>query len=253
MEGEVSEPKWRPLTAIQRRILGVLLEKAKTTPSGYPMSLNAITTGCNQKSNRDPQMNLEPELVEDALEEMRLLGAIGIIEGGGRVPKYRHYAEEWFGIDRPQGAVIAELLLRGQQTVGELRGRAARMNKSITDVAALRPILTELRQKGLVVSLTPEGRGQIVTHGVYPEHELPSGVEPAEQPASAGPSAAPAERATPPPAETPSVPAPSSPPPSMPPQVTRDMFNELQLDVAELRAEVSRLRTQLEQLEDLIR
>ena len=219
------------------------------------MSINAVTTGSNQRSNRAPLMSLEPEDVEDTLEELRLMGAAAIIEGSGRVPKYKHYAYEWLGVDRAEAAVLAELLLRGEQTVGELRGRAARMDKSLTDVAALRPVLKSLQEKGLVIAMSPEGRGQTVTHGLYMDDERPAGVKaPAAQ--SEAPSAAmPAEE---PPAasraEAPPAPAAqATTPPPAPTGVTRDMYNELQLEVAELRAELSRLRQQVEQIEDLIR
>ena len=69
-------PTWKPLTAEQRRVLGVLIEKAKTTPAGYPMTVNAIVLGCNQKNNRDPLMNLDDFTVERTLEELRVLGAV---------------------------------------------------------------------------------------------------------------------------------------------------------------------------------
>lgn len=164
-------PQWRPLSPRQRRVFGVLVEKAKTTPDAYPMSLNAIVTGCNQKSNREPQMNLSPEQVQDALDELRGMAAVAEVHGSGRVPKYRHFAYEWLGVDKREIAVIAELLLRGEQTVGELRGRAARM-EPINDLADLRPILEALEAKRLLVSLTPEGRGQVVTHNLHPEKEL---------------------------------------------------------------------------------
>ena len=76
-EGESPAPaKWQPLNATQRRVVGVLVEKAKTTPDAYPLSLNALTNGCNQKSNRSPQMKLAPEDVEDALEQLREMGAV---------------------------------------------------------------------------------------------------------------------------------------------------------------------------------
>jgi len=165
------KPDWQPLSSIQRRIVGVLVEKAKTTPDAYPMTLNALTNGCNQKSNRSPQMNLKPEQIEEALEDLRAMGAVAEVQGGGRVAKFRHYMYEWLGVDKFELAVMTELLLRGEQTVGELRGRAARM-EPIADLAALRPILRSLIDKRLVVSLTPEGRGQVVTHGLYKEREL---------------------------------------------------------------------------------
>ncbi len=104
-----SSPRWQPLSAIDRRVLGVLAEKAKTTPDIYPMSLNAICTGCNQKSNRDPVMQLEPADVEESLDRLRQLGAVGIIEGYGRVAKYRHYLYEWLGVEKVELSVMTEL------------------------------------------------------------------------------------------------------------------------------------------------
>jgi len=163
--------RWQPLEAIERRVLGVLVEKAKTTPENYPLSLNALCGGCNQKSNRSPLMQLEPDQVEEALENLRKAGATSLVQGVGRVDRYRHLAYEWLGVEKVELAVMAELLLRGAQTVGELRGRAARM-EPIRDLAELRPILDALHAKGLIVYLTPEGRGCIVTHTLYQEREL---------------------------------------------------------------------------------
>jgi uncharacterized protein len=165
------ERRWQPLAAIDRRVVGVLAEKAKTTPDVYPMSLNGICTGCNQKSNRWPLVQYEPSEVEESLDRLRELGAVGLVEGYGRVQKYRHYLYEWLGVDKAELAVMTELLLRGDQTVGELRARAARM-EPITDLAALRPVVESLKAKGLVISLTAEGRGHVVTHALYKPREL---------------------------------------------------------------------------------
>jgi uncharacterized protein len=165
------KPRWQPLSAIDRRVIGVLAEKAKTTPDIYPMSLNAICAGGNQKSNRDPLMQLEPEIVEEALDRLREMGAVGMVEGYGRVTKYRHYLYEWLGVEKIELSVMTELLLRGDQTEGELRGRASRMDP-IADLNALRTILNSLIAKGLVVSLTPEGRGHAVTHNLYKPREM---------------------------------------------------------------------------------
>jgi uncharacterized protein YceH (UPF0502 family) len=163
--------KWRPLPAIDRRVLGVLIEKGKTTPDQYPMSLNAVVAGCNQKSNRYPQMELDPEDVLKALDRLRALGAVAEVQGGGRVPRYRHFAYEWLGVNKVELAVMAELLLRGSQTEGELRGRAARM-EPIADVTTLRPVLESLKTKRLVISLSPPGRGHVVTHHLYEPQEM---------------------------------------------------------------------------------
>ena len=121
-DNSTEAPKWQPIPPVQRRILGVLIEKAKTTPDAYPLSLNALTTGCNQKSNRSPQMNLTNGQVEEALELLREMGATGEVQTGGRVPKFKHYAYEWLGVDKAELAVMAELLLRGEQTVGDYAG-----------------------------------------------------------------------------------------------------------------------------------
>lgn len=166
---------WKPLTRQQRRVAGVLVEKAKTTPDAYPLSLNALTNGCNQKSNRAPQMNLTAEVVQDVADELRDLGAVLEVQGGSRVAKYRHSMYEWLGVDKTELAVMAELLLRGEQTVGELRARAARMDDKhapkLSDMAALKSVLAGLVEKDLVIALTPEGRGQMVTHNLYEADE----------------------------------------------------------------------------------
>lgn len=170
-----SEPsaaaKWKPLTAIQRRIVGVLVEKAKTTPEQYPLTLNALRNGSNQKSNRFPQMSLDEERIDEALEELREMGVVMEVQGSGRTSKFRHMMYEWLGVEKAELAVMAELLLRGAQTVGELRGRAARM-EPIADLAALRPILASLEEKQLIVYLTPPGRGCVVTHNLYQTSEM---------------------------------------------------------------------------------
>lgn len=167
-----SPPAWKPLDERQRRVLGVLIEKAKTTPTAYPMTVNAITVGCNQKSNRDPQMNLDAFDVEKTLDELRNLGAVSEVDWMGRAAKYKHHGYEWLGVNRAEMAVMAELLLRGAQTLGDLRGRAARM-EPIADLAALKPLVEGLVQRGLMIELTPPGRGQMVSHNLYlgPERE----------------------------------------------------------------------------------
>jgi uncharacterized protein YceH (UPF0502 family) len=165
-------PRWRPLSPLARRVLGVLVEKAKTTPENYPLSLNAVRNGCNQKNNRSPLMQLEEGQVEEALDELRHMGAVALVQGSGRVDKYRHLAYEWLGVEKAELGVMAELLLRGAQTVGELRGRAARM-EPIKDLAELRPILDSLEAKGLIQYLTPPGRGCVLTHALHRDQELP--------------------------------------------------------------------------------
>ena len=170
-EATPAAPRWCPLSAMDRRVLGVLAEKAKTTPDAYPMTLNAIVTGCNQKSNRAPIMQLEPEDVQESLDHLRELGALGMVEGYGRVSKFRHYLYDWLGVDKVELSVMTELLLRGAQTEGDLRTRVSRMDP-ISDLTALRELLVSLKAKRLVVPLTPEGRGHVVTHGLHQPREL---------------------------------------------------------------------------------
>jgi uncharacterized protein YceH (UPF0502 family) len=166
-----SAPRWQPLESIERRVLGVLIEKAKTTPEAYPLSLNALRAGCNQKNNRAPLMQLEESAIEEALDELRKVGAAAVVQGGGRIDRYRHLAYEWLGVDKVELAVMAELLLRGSQTVGELRGRAARM-EPIKGLSELQPTLDSLEAKRLIQYLTPHGRGSIVTHTLYLDREM---------------------------------------------------------------------------------
>lgn len=233
---DVDVRRWRPLSPTQRRVLGVLVEKAKTTPEQYPMSLNALTTGCNQKNNRDPLTELTSDQVELALEDLREMGAALEIQGTGRVAKYKHLLYEWLGVDKVELAVIAELLLRGAQTVGELRGRAARM-EPIADLQALRPVLQSLKQKQLVLELSPEGRGQVISHNLYKDRELDEIRSRAAGMAGGGGS--PGESGGPPAAvrQVPELPG-----------VTREMYEELQRELVDLRTEVRRLAGILDQL-----
>src|SRR5262245_13071988 len=166
-----TQPRWRPLGRLERRVAGVLVEKAKTTPDQYPMTGNALVNGCNQKNNRDPQMQLEEADVLEALDELKEAGAVIEIQGSGRVAKFRHLLYEWMGVEKVELAVMAELLLRGAQTEGELRGRAARM-EPIPDLNVVRGILDALRAKRLVLDLTPPGRGQMISHALYESEEL---------------------------------------------------------------------------------
>lgn len=160
-----------PLNPIKRRILGVLIEKARTTPDAYPLSLNGLINGANQKSNRFPLMQLTAEQVEDEIAIMREQGSVAEVHGGGRVPKYRHYATDYLGVKGQEAGVMAELLLRGAQTAGELRTRASRFG-AIADLASLNEILKGLMERGLVISLTSGGRGQLFTHNLYEPEEL---------------------------------------------------------------------------------
>ncbi len=163
--------RWRALGKIDRRVAGVLVEKAKTTPEQYPLTINSLVNGCNQKNNRDPQMQLKDADVMESLDRLKSAGAVAEVQGSGRVPKFRHLLYDWLGVDKVELAVMGELLLRGAQTEGELRGRASRM-EPIADLNALRGILQSLRAKRLVIDITPPGRGQIISHNLYEPEEL---------------------------------------------------------------------------------
>lgn len=166
-------PNWEPLSVLDRRILGVLVEKQKTSKNSdsYPLTLNALLTGCNQKSNRDPVFDLDEIEVEDGLEALQERGFVTRIEGG-RVDKYRHELYTLWTQNGPELAVLAELLLRGPQTKGDLRTRAARM-APIDTLDALEDVLKPLVERRLVVYLTgPDRRGAVVTHGFHTGDEI---------------------------------------------------------------------------------
>jgi uncharacterized protein YceH (UPF0502 family) len=112
------------------RVLGSLIEKDITTPEYYPMSLNALVNACNQKTNRDPVMQLDEDAVRDALDGLQQHRMAGPARGAdSRVTKYEQRLQELFNFTRPEVAVLCVLLLRGPQTPGELRGRAERMHR----------------------------------------------------------------------------------------------------------------------------
>jgi hypothetical protein len=118
------------LNEVGARVLGALLEKEITTPDYYPLSLNSLVNACNQKSNRDPVMNLDEQSVRDALRTLHDNSlARSVSAADSRVTKYEHRLQEAFNFDRREAALFCELLLRGPQTPGELRTRAERMHR----------------------------------------------------------------------------------------------------------------------------
>jgi uncharacterized protein YceH (UPF0502 family) len=132
------------LNEIEVRVLGALLEKETTTPDHYPLSLNALVNACNQKSNREPVMNLDQNAVREALDSLdakHLAGPLSSAES--RVTKYAHRLQEAFNFDRRETAVLCVLFLRGPQTPGELRVRTDRMY-SFDDLAAVESTLHRL-------------------------------------------------------------------------------------------------------------
>jgi uncharacterized protein YceH (UPF0502 family) len=145
------------LTPIEARIIGSLIEKAITTPDQYPLSLNALTNACNQKSNRDPVLELDERTVQENLDALARKHLVMEKSGfGSRVPKYQHrFCNTGFGsleFTAQETAVLCELLLRGAQTPGELRARAGRLAE-VHDVGEIESALHALasRQDGPVV------------------------------------------------------------------------------------------------------
>ena len=214
------------LNAHEARVLGVLVEKAYTTPDQYPLTLNATANGSNQKSNRNPVVDFSEAEIVVALQGLQMKQlAGGAFPAGSRVEKWQQSAKAHFGIaDRPL-AVLAELLLRGPQTPGELRTRANRM-QTIASLDELSQDLAVLMDKGYVQRLAPahgsraERYGQLLAPGLHPDGE------------PAAPQAAPAAAA--------SAPAPAAPAPPSP--------AGLGARVEALESEVSTLRQQLNTL-----
>lgn len=140
------------------RVLGVLIEKALTTPEQYPLSLNATVNGVNQKNNRWPVQAIDEDRTLDALQGLRGHGlVVQVDQVGSRVHKYRHEAGAKLNLNPRELAVMAELLLRGPQTLGELRGRASRMHP-LESLDMVKNILHELmaRAEPLVRQVSPE-------------------------------------------------------------------------------------------------
>ena len=160
------------LSKPQRRVLGVLIEKGITTPEYYPLTLKALTTGCNQKNNRSPLSEYSEDDVERAVNQLRELGLAAVVHTeSGRSERYRHYARKRFPFSEPQLAIMTELWLRGRQSVGDLRTRASRMH-DIPTLEQLRDELKSLQALGLVQANGPlDSRGVEVDHNFYKPEE----------------------------------------------------------------------------------
>jgi hypothetical protein len=175
------------LTEVECRVLGSLLEKEVTTPEYYPLSLNALVNACNQKSNREPVMNLDEAAVRQALHSLDGQSLVRSVSASdSRVTKYEHRLQEAYNFYRHETAIVCVLLLRGPQTPGELRTRADRMHP-FDDLAAVQSSLQHLmkREPPLVKVLprqpgTKEARYAHLFSGdvVVPETRLESHAEP---------------------------------------------------------------------------
>lgn len=160
----------RPLSPAEARVLGTLMEKARTVPDSYPLTLNALVTGCNQKSSRDPVMNLADARVLEALDGLRSLHMV--LEGSGsRVTRYEHNFARAAGVPEQSAVLLGMLMLRGAQTAGELRLNTERWYKFL-DIASVDGFLEEMQERSadkggpLVVKLprAPGAREQRWAH-----------------------------------------------------------------------------------------
>jgi uncharacterized protein YceH (UPF0502 family) len=157
----------RPLTALEARVVGVLVEKERTVPDSYPLSLNALVAGCNQKTSRAPLMDASDADVQAALDELRALSLV-VETSGGRVMRYAHNLPRVLGVPTESAALLATLMLRGPQTPGELRINAERLHR-FADIGSLEAYLAELSERrdgALVLELrrAPGARESRWTH-----------------------------------------------------------------------------------------
>jgi len=166
------------LNLMEVRVLGCLIEKELATPEYYPLTLNALVNACNQKSNRNPVMAMEEAEVSAILDALRA-GQLALLSAeGGRVPKYRHVLMERLRLDTAELALLAELLLRGPQTMGELRARTERMHQ-FPDTAAVEEALQELLERTPpLVALLPRMPGHKEQRYT---HMFAGGAKPAEE------------------------------------------------------------------------
>ena len=222
-------PPVRELSKAQRRLLGVLVEKAFTTPDQYPLTLKAATSGANQKSNRDPVANYSENAVWDALDQLRELGLVAVVHPeSGRTERFRHYMRKRFPFSEPQLAIMTELMLRGRQQLGELRSRASRM-VSIESLDELRRELTGLQELGYV-----QASGSLERRGIEVDHTLYTNDEKNRLP----------EMLTPTVSETPEIFPDESK--ALPGAIAVDHSQE----ISQLREEVESLRNTVEELKD---
>jgi uncharacterized protein len=139
---------------VEARVLGVLIEKQRAVPDTYPLTLNSLVAGCNQKTSREPVMDVNDAQAQQALDGLRSMTLV-IESSGGRVPRFAHNMERVLQIASPAAALVAVLMLRGPQTAGELRINCDRLHK-FTDISAVEGFLRELSERSagaLVVEL----------------------------------------------------------------------------------------------------
>lgn len=135
----------RPLSPVEARVLGTLMEKARTVPDSYPLTLNMVVAGCNQKTSRDPVMQLDDAQAQAALDDLRHLSLV-FETSGGRAARYEHNLQRVLGVPEQSAALLGLLMLRGPQTAGELRINAERWHR-FADISAVEGFLDELQHR----------------------------------------------------------------------------------------------------------
>jgi len=183
----------RPLTPIEARVLGTLMEKARTVPDSYPLTLNGVVSGCNQKSSRDPVMQVTDGEAQEALDALRGL-TLAFDTSGGRATRWEHNAERGIGIPGAAAAILGLLMLRGPQTAGELRIHTERWHR-FADISSVEAFLEELAERsdekgGPLVQLLPRQAGAREARWIHllcgpvdaDDHALPALGETAAQP-----------------------------------------------------------------------
>jgi uncharacterized protein YceH (UPF0502 family) len=164
------DPATRPLTPNEARVLATLMEKARTVPDSYPMSLNGLLTGCNQKTSRDPVMNLSDAEAQEALDALKLL-TLAFETSGNRTTRWEHNFQRGVGVPEQSAVLLGLLMLRGPQTAGELRINSERWYR-FADISSVEAFLDELQERSaekggpLVVQLprAPGAREQRWAH-----------------------------------------------------------------------------------------
>ena len=152
----------RDLTPIEARVLGTLMEKARTVPDSYPMSLNGVVTGCNQKSSRDPVMDISEAQAQDALDSLKQLSLV-FQSSGSRVARWEHNFQRGVGVPEQSAVLLGLLMLRGPQTSGELRINSERWYR-FADISSVEAFLEEMRERaeekgGPLVTKLPRAPG----------------------------------------------------------------------------------------------
>lgn len=152
----------RELTQIEARVLGTLMEKARTVPDSYPLTLNSLLAGCNQKTSREPLLEMNEAQALEAVQGLRSLSLV-FEAAGARVPRYEHNTQRALAVDEPQAVLLGLLILRGAQTPAELRANAERWYK-FADAAAVEAVLQALKTRGdeggaAYVALLPKAPG----------------------------------------------------------------------------------------------